>query len=112
MPPLLAGIEAGGTKFVCVLATGPDDVRVETCFATTAPEATLRQAMQFFREQRASHGPVAAAGIVSFGPVDLARSSPTYGCITSTPKPLWAGTDMVGPICQALDVPVGFDTDV
>src|SRR5918911_287058 len=29
-----------------------------------------------------------------------------------TPKPGWRNTDVVGPIRQALGVPVGFDTDV
>jgi fructokinase len=109
---LLGGIEAGGTKFVCLVGTGPDGVRAETRFPTRTPEATLRQAIEFFREQRELHGPVAAVGIASFGPIDLDRRSPTYGCITSTPKPLWARTDMVGPVREALGVPVGFDTDV
>jgi fructokinase len=112
MPPLHAGIEAGGTKFVCVAGSGPDDVRAEVRFPTTTPGATLRQALEFFRDQRARLGPFAAAGIASFGPVDLDRSSPTYGHITSTPKPGWAHTDIVGPVRQTLGVPVGFDTDV
>jgi len=109
---LYAAVEAGGTKFVCLLGGGPDDVRAEARFATTSPEATLRQVLGFFREASARHGAPAAAGVASFGPVDLHPSSPTYGFITSTPKPLWARTDMVGPLRQALGVPVGFDTDV
>lgn len=112
MPPLYAGIEAGGTKFVCVVGGGPDDIRAEARLPTTSPEATLRQTLDFFRAQRVQHGPPAAAGIASFGPVDLDSTSPTYGCITSTPKPLWAHTDIVGPVRQSLGVPVGFDTDV
>jgi fructokinase len=112
MPPLYAAIEAGGTKFVCTIGGGPDDVRAEARFATTSPEATLRQTLAFFREQRAQHGPLKAAGIASFGPVDLDPASPTYGFITSTPKAGWAGTDVVGPVRQALGVPVRFDTDV
>jgi fructokinase len=109
---LCAAIEAGGTKFVCLVGGGPDDIRAETRFATTSPEATLRETLEFLRAQRARHGPVAAAGIASFGPLDLDPGSPTYGSITSTPKPLWARTDIVGPVRQALGVPVGFDTDV
>ena len=112
MPPLYAGIEAGGTKFVCVVGAGPDDVRVQARIPTTTPEATLREALDFFREQRAQQGPLTAVGVASFGPVDLDPSSPTYGFITSTPKPGWARTDVVGPVRQALGVPVRFDTDV
>lgn len=111
MTALYAGIEAGGTKFVCVVGAGPDDVRAEARFPTTSPEATLRQTLEFFREQRAVHGPLTAAGIASFGPVDLDPASATYGFITSTPKAGWARTDMVGPVRAALGVPVKFDTD-
>jgi fructokinase len=111
MTALYAGIEAGGTKFVCVVGAGPDDIRAEARFPTTSPEATLRQVLEFFREQRAQHGPLTAAGIASFGPVDLDPASPTYGFVTSTPKAGWSRTDMVGPVRQALGVPVRFDTD-
>ena len=112
MTALYAGMEAGGTKFVCVVGAGPDDIRAEARFPTTSPEATLGQALAFFREQRAQHGPLTAAGIASFGPVDLDPASSTHGFITSTPKAGWAQTDMVGPVRQALGVPVRFDTDV
>ena len=27
VPPLVAGIELGGTKIVCILARGPDDIQ-------------------------------------------------------------------------------------
>jgi fructokinase len=51
-------------------------------------------------------------GIASFGPVDLRPDSPTFGHITSTPKPGWANVDIVGALRQSLGIPVGFDTDV
>ncbi len=44
--------------------------------------------------------------------MDLDRNSPTYGYITSTPKPGWANCNLAGKVEQALGVPVGFDTDV
>ena len=46
------------------------------------------------------HGPIHALGIASFGPVDLARSSPTYGFITSTPKPGWRNTRIAGRLAR------------
>jgi len=112
MGPLLGGIEGGGTKFVCAIGTGPGDVRAEIRFATTNPEETIPRAMDFFREQRRIHGPVAAVGIASFGPIDPDPSSRTFGFVTTTPKPGWAQTDFAGQVSRALDVPVGFDTDV
>ena len=109
--PLWGGIEAGGTKFVCAVGTGPDDLRAEVRFPTTTPEETIGRAVEFFQEQ--SHRePLSAVGIASFGPVDPNPVSPTFGYITTTPKPGWANIDFAGPVRRALNVPVGFDTDV
>jgi fructokinase len=111
MAPLYGGIEAGGTKFVCAVASGPGDVRAETTFPTTTPEETFGRAIRFFQEQ-ARGETLAAIGIASFGPVDLDPDSPTYGYITTTPKPGWANVDFVGAMTRALHLPVFFDTDV
>ena len=109
---LVGGIEAGGTKFVCAVGSGPDDVRAETRFPTTTPEETIGQAIDFFREQREQHGELVALGIAAFGPLDPDPASPTYGYITSTPKPGWANVDFAGPLARALNLSVAFDTDV
>lgn len=109
--PLFGGIEAGGTKFVCAVGTDPDTLLHETRFPTTTPDETLGRALDFFRAiQRET--PLAALGIASFGPIDLHPTSPTYGFITSTPKPGWANTDVVGFFARELGLPIGFDTDV
>lgn len=111
--PLYGGIEAGGTKFVCAVGTGPQDIRAEVRFPTTTPQETLQRAVDFFRAQEALLGePLTAVGVASFGPVDLIPDSPTYGFITSTPKPGWRNVDVVGLLRYALGIPVGFDTDV
>jgi fructokinase len=108
----VGGIEAGGTKFVCAVGTGPDDVRGEARFPTTTPDETIGRAIAFFREQEARYGTPAAIGIAAFGPLDPNPASPTFGTITSTPKPHWANTNLAGLIREALQAPVGFDTDV
>ncbi|MCA9972814.1 MAG: ROK family protein [Anaerolineales bacterium] len=112
MTPLFGGIEAGGTKFVCAVGAGPQDIRAEHRFPTTTPEETLDQAVAFFQEQQEEHGRLTAIGIAAFGPLDPNPDSPTFGHITTTPKPGWANADVVGAVKAALDVPVGFDTDV
>jgi fructokinase len=109
MPTLFGGLEAGGTKFNCIVGTAPEEIVAEALYPTTTPEETIGQAVEFFGQYRDS---LAAVGIGSFGPVDLDRRSATYGQITLTPKPNWAGTDMVGRMERALGVPVAFDTDV
>lgn len=109
---LVGGIEAGGTKFVCAVGTGPGDIRAETRFPTTTPAETIGRAIDFFRQASAKHGQPAAIGIAAFGPLDPNPASPTFGYLTTTPKPGWANTDLAGEIREAIGVPVGFDTDV
>ncbi len=108
---IYGGIEAGGTKFVCAVGTGPDDLRADTRYDTRGPQEDIPRAIDFFRAQQ-SDEPLAAVGVASFGPLDPDPSSPTYGYLTTTPKPGWAHTDFAGPLHRALDVPIGFDTDV
>lgn len=110
MAVLYGGIEAGGTKFVCAVGTGPDDLR-ETRLPTTTPSETIDRAIAFFHAQL-QRAPIAALGIASFGPIDIHPNSKTWGYITTTPKPGWTNTDLAGAIRRALKVPVGFDTDV
>ena len=105
---LYGGIEAGGSKWECAIGTGPDDVRATATVPTTTPEETLARVAAFFEGER----PVAALGIGSFGPVDRDPSSPTWGHITTTPKPGWEGTDVAPELGRRLSVPVAFDTDV
>jgi fructokinase len=105
---LFGAIEAGGTKFVVAVGSGPDDIRDRLRVDTTTPDVTLLEVVEFLR----SSGPVDAVGIATFGPVELRRDHANYGFITTTPKPGWSDVDLVGPISSALGVPVGLDTDV
>jgi fructokinase len=109
---LIGAIEAGGTKFVCSVGSGPNDLRPEIRFPTTTPAETLGEAVDYFHERVAEEGPLAAIGVASFGPIDPHPGSPSYGFITTTPKPGWANTDVVGALQAEFAVPVGFDTDV
>ena len=110
--PLFGGIEGGGTKFVCVIGRGPGDVVAEARIPTTTPQATLSETVEFFRTESARAGTLAAIGVGCFGPVDLHEDSPTWGYITTTPKPGWERTDVAGRLKRDLGVPVVFDTDV
>jgi len=109
---LLAGIELGGTKCVCILGTGPDDVRAVERLPTGEREDTLRQIEAVLDRWRSQYGAPRALGIASFGPVDLDRRSPTYGFVTTTPKPGWRATDLARRFESRAGVPTGFDTDV
>jgi fructokinase len=83
-------------------------VRAAETIPTTLPQETISRAVAFF--ERA--GPVDAIGIGSFGPIDRRPGSPTWGRITTTPKPGWSQTDVAGEIARRVGVPVAFDTDV
>ncbi|MGE5620871.1 MAG: ROK family protein [Sphingomonadaceae bacterium] len=106
---LYGGVEAGGTKFVCMVGSGPQNIRAEITFPTTNPVETIGRVVDFFRQEMPG---IAALGVGSFGPIDPNPASPTYGYITTTPKPGWVQTNIVGMLRDALDVPVVFDTDV
>ena len=102
------GIETGGSKWECAIGTGPEDLRATATIPSTTPEETIGRAVEFFERE----GPVDALGIGSFGPVDQKPTSPTWGHITTTPKPGWANTDVGQEIRRRLAVAVAFDTDV
>jgi fructokinase len=105
---VFGGIETGGSKWECAIGTSPDDLRATATIPTRTPNETLDQAVAFFERE----GPVDALGIGSFGPIDKKPDSPTWGYITSTPKPGWANTDLAQEVRRRLSVPVAFDTDV
>ena len=102
-----AGVELGGTKCVALLARGPGEVLARETVATTSADETLDSLAAIL-----ARWDFEALGIASFGPLDLDERSPTYGHITSTPKPGWAGADVLGRLQRAAAMPSAFDTDV
>jgi fructokinase len=94
---------------VCGVGTGPDDLQLTTV-PTTSPQTTIDQIIAFFRDQAGRE--LSAVGVGAFGPVDLHPESPTFGFITSTPKVGWQQYDLAWTLYRALQVPIGFDTDV
>jgi len=103
------GVEAGGTKFVCAVGNSPGDILAKAQFPTTTPRETIAKAIGFFRETGTV---LSGIGIASFGPLDLKKDSPAYGCITTTPKPGWTNTNLVKPFKDTFNIPVTLDTDV
>lgn len=107
-PGLLAGVELGGTKCICVLARGPDEVLASETLPTREPEQTLPAIARILGDWRSRYSP-AALGVASFGPLDLDPDSPSCGTLTSTPKAGWQGADLRG---LAAGLPCAIDTDV
>ncbi|HKT76167.1 MAG TPA: ROK family protein [Sphingobium sp.] len=101
---LVAGVELGGTKCICILGTGPQDVRACVEIATTSPAETLDAVARVLAGWRFD-----ALGLASFGPLALDPGSPRFGSIVSTPKPGWSDVDIVH---LAQGRPFALDTDV
>ena len=108
MNKLYGSLEAGGTKFVCAVGDEEFNVVEKLQFKTTTPIETLNNAIEFFKK----FDSLVSLAIGSFGPIDIDKSSKTYGYITSTPKPNWSNTDVVGTLQKALNIPFYFTTDV
>ncbi len=109
---MFAGVEAGGTKFVCAVGRNPEDIESLIEIPTSDPASTIRAAADFFRSFDQSRRRLAGLGIGSFGPLDLDPGSPRFGQITTTPKPGWQNVDMLAEFRTALELPTVVETDV
>ena len=97
------GIEAGGTKFVCAVASEDGRILERTRFPTESPMPTVEKAVEFFRQREG----LAGIGIASFGPVDLAA-----GRIALTPKPGWRNFAIADAVREKRGVKIAFENDV
>jgi len=105
---LYGGVETGGTWCACAIGTGPERIDRQVQFPTADVEQTLARIVDFFRV-----GPACEAiGIGSFGPVDLDPRSPTWGYVTTTPKPGWQHVALAPVVRARLGAPVAFEHDV
>ncbi|MGT2753641.1 fructokinase ScrK [Streptococcus ovis] len=109
MTKLYGSLEAGGTKFVCAVGDETFQVVEKTQFPTTTPYETIEKTVAFFKKYEKD---LAGIAIGSFGPIDIDKNSPTYGFITTTPKPHWANVDLLGLIEKEFSIPFYFTTDV
>lgn len=103
----LGALETGGTKMVCAVGEETGRIFEQVSVPTETPDITMPKLISYFKERR-----VDALGIGCFGPIELDKSSPQYGYITSTPKTAWRNFDIMGKFARALGCPIGFDTDV
>ncbi|HEU5112406.1 MAG TPA: ROK family protein, partial [Acidimicrobiia bacterium] len=95
-------VELGGTWTSCAVGSSPDHLSRSVKFSTSDPTETLRMVAEFMGSET-----VDAVGVAAFGPLDLER-----GRVGVTPKEGWSGIDLLGPLREALDAPIGLDTDV
>lgn len=102
----IGALEAGGTKMVMGIFSREGERLVEHTIPTISPKETVPHMQAFFAEHD-----VDALGVAAFGPLDLSRSSPTYGTITSTPKLAWQNYPLLKELSGGR-LPSAIDTDV
>lgn len=100
-------LEAGGTKMVLSVLDENGEILKRESIPTKTPEETMPAMIAFFEKES-----VSALGIACFGPLELDPLSPSFGCITATPKLAWRGQPVYAAFREALKIPVGIDTDV
>jgi len=111
--PRFAGVEGGGTSFVvcigeCEGYDQPIRIIERAEFPTQVPPSeTIKKVVAWLQTREYE-----ALGVASFGPVDMNPLSPTWGYITTAPKPGWQHVDLMGPLLAVRRVPAAFDTDV
>lgn len=107
----VAGVELGGTKCICTLGYGPDQILAQQTVPTEHPDITLPKLVGILQTWYNETG-FRAIGVASFGPIGLNQAIPDYGHILSTNKENWSDVDVLGRLSKGFSVPVGFDTDV
>ena len=106
-----AAVEGGGTTWVAAICEDrPDNIIDSIEIETTTPIETLTKIKEWLLTKE-----FVSIGIASFGPIDAKPNSPNFGYITSTPKPNWGWTDVLGGLGirdEFKNIPYHFDTDV
>ncbi|QAY65296.1 ROK family protein [Paenibacillus protaetiae] len=103
----IGAIEAGGTKIVCGIGNEQGEIIDRVSFPTLQPSETLPRIVEYFRGKE-----LKSIGVGTFGPINIDKSSPEYGYVTTTPKPGWSNYPFLGELKKAFDLPFGWDTDV
>lgn len=112
MNRIYAGIEGGGTKFICAIGTSDGKILQRTSIPTSDdPKETFKKVVDFLM---ATHKitPLSAIGLAMFGPIDINTNSPDFGVISSTPKAGWDDFNPIKYLRESFKLPIGLALDV
>jgi fructokinase len=110
--PIYGAVEAGGTKFICVVGRSVHDLLEERRIVTRQPAETLAEVLQFFHAMQIKYGRMRGFGIASLGPIQLDRRARDWGRMLATPKPGWANANLITALQPVADCGIELDTDV
>ncbi len=112
---LYGALETGGSRTICAVGDESGQVLEKEVIITSTPDETMAKVLEYFRaklEVPEGEEAICALGVGSFGPVDVRKHSKTYGNVLNTPKIAWRNYPIVQTLKDALNIPVGLDTDV
>lgn len=110
---IIGAIEAGGTKFICILYDTVDEsILCGTVIKTSKAKETINKVFAWFDAMEKNFGKLGSIGIGIFGPLNLNSDSVDFGSIFNTPKLGWDEINIPRLFNEKYTVPVGFNTDV
>ena len=111
---LYGGLETKGRRMICAVGNENGQILEQLSITTTTPAETMPQIIEFFKAKLdvPEGEKMAALGVACFGPVDVREGSKTYGTILNTPKIAWRNYPILKTLKEALNIPIGLDTDV
>lgn len=104
---LVAGIEGGGTKFICGIGDQDGKILDSIRINTSTPDETMDTIIEYFKTKEFE-----SIGIGVFGPVELDQRSPDYGMILNTPKMLWKNFNIYQFLKNKFDCSIIIEQDV
>ena len=104
---IVAGIEGGGTKFICGIGNEKGEILDSIRIETTSPTETMDKIISYFQCKNFE-----AIGVGVFGPIELDRDSEEYGTILSTPKIQWQQYNIYKTLKEHFNRPIVIEHDV
>ena len=112
---LYGALETGGSRVICAVGDENGQILEKEVIPTTTPDETMTKILEYFRPKLnvpEGEEAITALGVGSFGPIDVRKHSKSYGTVLNTPKIAWRNYPIVQTLKDALNIPVGLDTDV
>jgi fructokinase len=108
-----AGVEGGGTKCNCIVASQSLDILSSIQIPTTNPNDTLIRICEFLKSVEKKHKiHLESIGLAFFGPINLNPTSSDFGSLNSTPKMAWRNFPLLQFFRNQFSIPIAIDTDV
>ena len=103
----VAGIEGGGTKFICGIGDHNGEILDLVRIETSSPKQTMSEVIKYLKTKSFD-----AIGVGVFGPVELDSAAENYGQILNTPKEQWKYFNIYKSLRDEFSCPIQIEHDV